>query len=87
MAQVERQEQDELAKAVREVARALSRQNDARVQWAAKVQEAGNLVLASMVLGQMFSGEFNPDLALAGLALFVGAYLFAYGVMRGGGRR
>ena len=67
------------------VERRKEQQANARIQWGTKVQEAGNLVLASMVLAQVFSEKFNSELALFGLGLFAGAYFFAYGMMRGGG--
>lgn len=82
----------ELADAVREIAKVLAqqeqerRQADARIQWAAKLQEAGNLTLVGTVLAQVFSGNFNSDIAKVGVLLFSGSYLFAYWMMKGGGR-
>ncbi len=83
----------EIAAAVRYTAdkdRSLERQNEqranARVQWATKLQEAGNLVLAGTVIAQVFAVEFNSEIAVVGVAIFMGAYLFAYILMKGGGR-
>jgi hypothetical protein len=51
-----------------------------------KLMVWANMVFAGMVITQLFSGKFSVPIALAGIFLFVDAYLLAYYVMKGGGR-
>jgi hypothetical protein len=51
-----------------------------------KLMTWANMVFAGMVIAQLFSGKFSVPIALAGIFLFVDAYLLAYYVMKGGGR-
>ncbi len=46
-----------------------------------------NMVFAGMVVAQVFSKPFSVLVALAGAILFIGAYVLAVLIMRGGGRR
>lgn len=66
------------------------RRATARIQWASKLQDAGNLVLAGTVVSQMLeltTEEFNIEAAVAGLAIFASAYFLAFVFMKGGERQ
>lgn len=88
-----------LAEAVREVASSLQanrsriftqhmidRDADDRGRLAEKIMAWANLVFAGMVVAQALSDSFDHKVALVGAGLFVGAYLIAYGILRGGER-
>lgn len=57
-----------------------------RNQLADKLMTWANMVFAGMVLAQVLSRPFSVPVALIGVASFVGAYLLAIVVMRGGER-
>jgi hypothetical protein len=58
-----------------------------RNQIADKLMTWANMVFAGMVLAQVLSKPFSIPVALVGVASFVGAYVFAVAVMRGGERQ
>lgn len=61
---------------------------DQRGRIAEKVMEWGNLIFAGFVIGQFVSGEsFQFILATAGIVGMLGAYAFAYYIMKGGGNK
>jgi hypothetical protein len=76
---------DQLAKSINRLAKAFEDKHkspkEARIQWASKLQDAGNLTLASTVLAQVLAKDFNEKMAVAGLGLFLASYLLAYGIM------
>ena len=87
----------DLVGAVREVAKAIRYQEEARAsrmklkskvyarrQIAVKLLTWVNLVFVALVVADAFSADFNPSVAYIGAGLFLGVYLFAYGLMRGG---
>ena len=51
-----------------------------------KLMTWANMVFAGMVIAQVFSRPFSIWVALAGAALFIGAYVLAILIMRGGER-
>lgn len=71
---------DALAMAVR---RKLSEED--RREIAKNLMTWANMVFAGLVITQAFFDKFNLWVALAGVGLFMGAYLFAVHIMRGGG--
>jgi hypothetical protein len=50
-----------------------------------KLMTWANMVFAGLVIAQVFSKPFSVAVALAGVVLFVGAYILSVSVMRGGG--
>ena len=59
-----------------------------REKFAEKIMEWGNLVFIGLVIAQLVPGTMGvrPRLAIAGLANFLGAYLVAYLIMKGGAK-
>ena len=55
-----------------------------RDQIADKLMTWANMVFAGMVIAQIFSRPFNIAVAIAGAALFIGAYVLAVRIMKGG---
>jgi hypothetical protein len=51
-----------------------------------KLMTWANMVFAGMVIAQIFSKPFHAFVGFAGAVLFVGAYLLAVQIMRGGGK-
>ena len=56
----------------------------ARKLIAGKLMVWANMVFAGLVLAQAFFQRFDVLTALAGVVLFIGAYLLAVRIMRGG---
>lgn len=52
-----------------------------------KLMTWANMVFAGMVVAQVFSKPFSVFVALAGAILFIGAYVLAVSVMKGGEQR
>ena len=51
-----------------------------------KLMAWANMVFAGMVIAQVFARPFSVLVALAGAFLFIGAYVLAISIMRGGER-
>lgn len=51
-----------------------------------KLMAWANMVFAGLVIAQVFARPFSSLTALAGVILFVGAYVLAVAIMRGGGK-
>lgn len=49
-----------------------------------KLMTWANMVFAGLVIAQVFSRPFSALVAVAGVGLFVGAYVLAIAIMRGG---
>lgn len=49
-----------------------------------KLMTWANMVFAGMVIAQVFARPFNGLVAVAGAALFFGAYVLAIRIMKGG---
>ena len=74
-----------MAKATgKRVYRVSQREYENRGRLADKIMTWANLVFVGLVVAQVFSEQKNPDIAVAGAALFIGTYLFAHGLMKGG---
>jgi hypothetical protein len=74
-----------MAKAkVKRVYRVGQREYENRGRLAEKMMARANLVFIGLVITQAFSDEKDYAIAGAGAALFVGAYLFARHLMKGG---
>lgn len=62
------------------------REYENRGRLAQNIMAWGNLVFVGLVLAQALSDQKDYTLAGAGAILFVGAYLFAQQIMKGGER-
>lgn len=90
MARTSKSNENAIATAIRYAADKENYQSRARVQWASKLQDAGNLVLAGTVISQFLnikSGEFNFEAAVSGLIIFFVTYILAFNFMKGGGSK
>ena len=92
---------DNLSEAIREAAREFGNAIRDREKTRASERRTQRVIIARRLIGKylmiwaiaVFTGLVigsnsnpDPDAALVGIGLFIGAFLFAYGLMRGGER-